>query len=159
MSWLFIVRDGYLNAYNHMRSNDLLIGMPNDLIDLRLCQLIIAACTGYRVGYLHHQASLFQVYKKDIADVNQLERLLKIRERYFEEDEAKVIEKFSSNCLFIDIADILQEYINKPVSNGSESLRRYQVLMEKLKQTFWIHNPECSAENKQSVLGQMIDND
>ena len=156
MSWLFIVRDGYINAYNHMRSNDLLIGLPNDLIDLRLCQIIVAACTGFSIGYLHHQASLFQVYKKDIAEVNQLKRLLEIRKLYIEDDDAKVIEKISRNRLFIDISNILQGYMNKPVSNGSESLGRYQEIMNKLNQIFWFHNPECSVENKQSVLGSEI---
>lgn len=158
MSWLFIVRDGFVNAYNHMRSNDLLIGMPNDLIDLRLCQLVIVACTGLSIGYLHHQASLFQVYKKDIANTNQLERLLEIRQKYVEEDNSKVINKISRNRLFCDIVDVLQEYMNRPTSNGEESLNRYHVIMQKFQQIFWYHNPECSTENKQHVLGSFNEN-
>jgi len=151
MSWLFTIRDGGVDAYNNVRSNDLLLGMPNDLIDVRLCQLIIAASTGMGIGHVTHQASLVQVYKRDVAGRDQERALTDLRDRWHPEDRELVIKRLWGNCLLQDILSVVEPCNGFEVYNAVEGWHRYQTIIGKLSHIFWSHNTECVPQNRLSV--------
>lgn len=86
-SWHFIVRDGALNMFQNVRSNDLLVGLPNDLVAARVAQMICAAIIGVRIGTLHHHASVVQFYRPDCAGVDGGNEFSKI---IFEDDSQDI---------------------------------------------------------------------
>lgn len=69
-SWHFVVRRGALIMFQAVRSNDLLVGLPNDLIAARIAQIVSAKIVGVAVGPLFHSASLIQVYRPDCAGID-----------------------------------------------------------------------------------------
>jgi hypothetical protein len=151
MSWLFTVRDGGVDAYNNVRSNDLLLGMPNDLIDVRLCQLIIAASTGMGIGHITHQASLIQVYKRDVAGRDHVHALTGLRTGWHPEEKALVTKRLWSNQLLHDILGVVEPWFESEAHSAAEGWHRYQTITGKLSHIFWSHNTECVPQNRLSV--------
>ena len=79
MTWLFVIRNGRMRIQQHMRRNDLVVGMLNNLIDARIAQAIFAAITGTGIGELRHQASLMQIYRRDVAGIDTVAELGRLR--------------------------------------------------------------------------------
>jgi hypothetical protein len=155
MSWLFTIRDGQVDAYNHVRSNDLLVGMPNDLIDVRLCQLIIAAGTGMAIGYLTHQSSIVQAYRPDVAGRDQVRSLIGLLAGWHPESHHLVIARLRGNRILQDIISVIEPCIGSEVHKAAEGWHRYQAITCELRHIFWSHNTECAPENRLSVRDDM----
>lgn len=88
-SWHFIIRDSALTMFQHMRSNDILVGLPNDLASARISQIILAKMIGVNVGTLHHHASIVQLYSPDCAGIDGTEQFSKIDFEYFSENRIR----------------------------------------------------------------------
>lgn len=64
---LFSVREGKLLLDTHMRSEDVWLGLPYDLIQFTMVQLTIARVLGVEAGTYTHYVNSFHVYEKDIS--------------------------------------------------------------------------------------------
>jgi hypothetical protein len=152
MSWLFTIRDEELNIYTHMRSNDLMVGLPNDLVSARIAQIVMAACTGAGVGFLHHHADLVQIYEIDIAGQPCVKMLYELRELDPPETPVQTEDKITSISIVDDLRTVVEPYLNVPVMSSDDGLARYRDIMRQLDELFWLHNPECTTSNRQSAM-------
>jgi thymidylate synthase len=59
----FIVRNGKLNCWAEMRSNDVWLGLPYDMWCFTTIQQIIADCCGLELGWYQHSAMSMHYYK------------------------------------------------------------------------------------------------
>jgi thymidylate synthase len=59
----FMVRDGKLNMYVTMRSNDIIFGSNYDVPSFALIQLVVASCLGLPPGLLFHTANSLHLYE------------------------------------------------------------------------------------------------
>jgi thymidylate synthase len=72
LSLYWQVRDGYLEAFTTMRSNDAFLGVPYDITMFTRLQQTIAWALGVGVGeYTHHAFSL-HVYERDLNAIDQM---------------------------------------------------------------------------------------
>jgi len=62
----FMVRDGFLNCYSHMRSNDLWLGFPYDVFTFSMISKFVADNVGVKLGYLIHNADSLHLYDEHI---------------------------------------------------------------------------------------------
>lgn len=69
----FLVRDGKLNMHAIMRSNDVLLGLTNDVFAFTLLQEYVATRTGIPLGHYYHYASSMHVYEKDAGKFNPID--------------------------------------------------------------------------------------
>jgi thymidylate synthase len=65
LSLNFIVRDGKLNLVTTMRSNDVWLGLPNDVFAFCSLQQIIASWLELDVGFYQHQVTSMHLYDKN----------------------------------------------------------------------------------------------
>jgi thymidylate synthase len=62
---LLKVRNGMLEWTQIMRSNDLILGFPHNVVQFTCLQEILAGWLGLEVGHYHHLSDSFHLYKKD----------------------------------------------------------------------------------------------
>lgn len=68
----FMVRDGHLNCYSHMRSNDLWLGFPYDVYTFSMISKFIADNLGFGLGYLKHNADSLHLYDDKLLTVKEV---------------------------------------------------------------------------------------
>lgn len=69
ISMTFLIRNGKLNGYVSMRSNDVYYGLPYDVAFFTTLQKYIAQRVGVKVGEYFHQAISLHMYKRDIEKI------------------------------------------------------------------------------------------
>lgn len=62
----FSIRYGKLLLDTHMRSEDVWLGLPYDLLQFTMLQATVAAVLGLRAGTYTHYVSSFHVYERDL---------------------------------------------------------------------------------------------
>jgi thymidylate synthase len=68
----FMIRDGKLNLYVTMRSNDIIFGSHYDVPSFALIQLVVASCLGIPAGTLFHTANSLHLYEQHFELANNL---------------------------------------------------------------------------------------
>jgi len=68
----FYVRDQQLQMHTHMRSNDLWLGFPYDIVQFTQLQCTLAKYLEIQVGAYTHYADSLHLYERDLPSVNQL---------------------------------------------------------------------------------------
>lgn len=66
------IRNGKLEMYTHMRSNDLWLGVPYDVIMMTRLQLTLAWALGVEPGPYYHTAASLHLYVDDLDKTKQL---------------------------------------------------------------------------------------
>lgn len=69
------VRDGRLEWTQVMRSNDLLRGLPHNIVQFTSLQEVMAGWLGLEVGTYNHLSDSLHVYEHDFASIEAVERL------------------------------------------------------------------------------------
>lgn len=132
-SWQFVVRDGCLNMFQDVRSNDLLVGLPNDLISARVSQIILAKLLNLKVGVLHHHATIIQIYHPDCAGIDGISEFKRI---HFDESFLPELRTVIAESLFIsDFREILSES-TLGVSDLGQSLKEVRSSFFQLLKTY-----------------------
>ncbi len=67
----FVIRDGLLNAFTYMRSNDAFWGLPHDVFAFTLLQEWVARRLGVKLGEYHHFVSSFHIYENKIHEAER----------------------------------------------------------------------------------------
>lgn len=68
----FMIRDGKLNLYVTMRSNDIIFGNNYDVPSFALIQNVVASCLGIPLGKLFHTANSLHLYEMHFELANKL---------------------------------------------------------------------------------------
>ena len=68
----FMIRDGKLNMYVTMRSNDIIWGSNYDVPSFSLIQLIVASCLGIEPGLMFHTANSLHLYETHFSLAEEL---------------------------------------------------------------------------------------
>lgn len=63
----FLIRDGKLNLFTFMRSNDLFLGIPYDVFLFSYILELMSFDLGIEMGRYHHHATSLHIYDKDRA--------------------------------------------------------------------------------------------
>ncbi len=63
------IRDGRLEWMQMMRSNDVFLGLPHNLVQFTALQEIMAGWLGIQVGVYHHLSDSLHIYVEDIARI------------------------------------------------------------------------------------------
>jgi len=63
----FLVRSGRLHAVTHMRSNDVIWGLPYDVFQFTMWQEILAVELGLELGSYHHVAGSLHIYDRHLS--------------------------------------------------------------------------------------------
>ncbi len=71
LSWQFMIRNGKLNMYVNMRSNDAYKGLPHDIFVFTMLQEIISIELGVEIGLYHHYVGSLHIYEENLEDVNR----------------------------------------------------------------------------------------
>lgn len=69
------VREGKLEWVQVMRSNDLVLGLPHNVVQFTSLQEIIAGWLGLEVGTYHHFSDSLHIYERNFADVDRSQEL------------------------------------------------------------------------------------
>lgn len=64
VTWHFMIRDGALHLMVYMRSNDVWLGMPYDVLTFTTVQRVVAALVGVQPGWYHHRVGSLHIYKR-----------------------------------------------------------------------------------------------
>lgn len=67
----FLIRDGQLNMFVNMRSNDAFLGLPHDVFAFTMLQEIIARSVEAEVGEYRHTAGSLHLYEDRESDAQQ----------------------------------------------------------------------------------------
>ena len=144
----FMVREGKLNMYVNMRSNDFILGFPYDCFSFTLFQKLMAEELGIDVGTYHHYVVSAHIYKehfelsKEIIEsenefinftVNvskllkslELEKKLRETQEYIQEED--LMFPYLVNVLNLELADRKNDLIrfNDELSKLPESLKTF----------------------------------
>ncbi|MEX0779196.1 MAG: thymidylate synthase [Balneolales bacterium] len=125
------VRDGKLEWTQIMRSNDLMRGLPHNLIQFTMLQEIMAGWLGMDVGSYHHFSDSMHLYhdsKEDFSIVS--------REEIINIDDLRV-KKESSEILFKEFSDKIENLIFgnvnaktiREISSWTQAPKAYQNLL------------------------------
>jgi thymidylate synthase len=66
------VRNGLLEWTQVMRSNDLLLGLPHNIVQFTSLQEIMAGWLGFEVGTYNHLSDSLHVYERDLASIKSV---------------------------------------------------------------------------------------
>lgn len=69
LSFQFLVRNGNLNMFANMRSNDIYLGLANDVVVNTMTQEWMALATSTKLGEYYHNAASLHIYKADLEKV------------------------------------------------------------------------------------------
>lgn len=72
LSLQFLIRNGKLNCICTMRSNDVWLGIPNDIFCFTSIFRMIADVLGIEMGYYQHQVGSLHIYKRDLEKCERL---------------------------------------------------------------------------------------
>lgn len=72
VSFTFYIRNDELNMKTHMRSNDVWLGLPYDLVQFTQLQCTIAKHMGIDLGTYTHHVDSFHLYERDVEKVDAL---------------------------------------------------------------------------------------
>jgi thymidylate synthase len=72
LSIQFMIRGGKLNMFVSMRSNDVVLGLPYDIVMFAMLQAAMAASLGVDVGYYQHSAASSHIYEKHWDDAKHI---------------------------------------------------------------------------------------
>ena len=72
VSSLFLVRDGRLSLTQTVRSNDIIWGLPYNLIQFTTIQEVIASFLGLELGDYHHMANSLHLYEKHVEEARRI---------------------------------------------------------------------------------------
>lgn len=61
----FVIRSGLLHLLVHMRSNDVLLGLPHDIFSFTMLQELVARDLGVKLGRYRHAVGSLHLYEKD----------------------------------------------------------------------------------------------
>ena len=70
----FLVREGKLNLYTSMRSNDAFRGMPHDIFAFTMLQELVARKLGVSLGEYGHFVASLHIYLEDLDKVENFQR-------------------------------------------------------------------------------------
>lgn len=65
------VRDGCLEWVQIMRSNDIFLGLPHNLVQFTFMQEIFAGWLGLKLGHYHHLSDSLHIYERDSGVVSE----------------------------------------------------------------------------------------
>ncbi|MEM6735722.1 MAG: thymidylate synthase [Bacteroidota bacterium] len=63
----FLIREGKLNMFVYMRSNDAYKGLPHDIFAFTMIQELVSKMTNTSLGAYYHYASSMHLYEEDLA--------------------------------------------------------------------------------------------
>lgn len=149
LHWLFLARAGGLRLSQSMRSNDLVVGMPNDLFDGRVAQIVMAAITGSSVGEMHHHAAIVQIYRKDVAGVDSVAALSRMD--LSDIPLPDVEQRMRNTPIVAELAAIVEPWIGTTIDSPDAALKRWRTILNELEQLFWKHNSACSPDHRMRV--------
>ncbi len=66
VAWHFQIRSGKLNLTVFMRSNDVWLGLPYDILSFTTVQRVVASCLGVESGEYHHVVSNLHIYEQHL---------------------------------------------------------------------------------------------
>jgi len=72
ISWHFMIRSGRLSLTVFMRSNDVWLGLPYDLLSFTTVQRVVASYLGVEPGPYHHVVSNLHLYEPQFEDAERL---------------------------------------------------------------------------------------
>ena len=134
-----------------MRSNDLLVGLPNNLIDARISQIILAACIGVPIGSIHYQSDLLQIYNPDVGGQYCAEILANLYAHDQSETEPQTLQKMTDIPIIGELSRLLSPFFTIPAKSQVEGLQRWREIMSNLEEMFWNYNQECKPGNRACV--------
>jgi hypothetical protein len=73
LEFMWLLRDGYLEQYTMMRSNDVFLGVPYDFMAMTRLQMALAWTLGVGVGPYHHYAVSMHLYERDIIALDRID--------------------------------------------------------------------------------------
>jgi len=88
----FTIREGKLNMFTMMRSNDAFMGLPHDMFVFTMLQELIASELNCKLGKYHHYAVSLHLYETNIDQANKF-----IQEGYMSE---RSVMQAMPNCSF-----------------------------------------------------------
>lgn len=68
----FLIRDGRLHLYVHMRSNDAFLGLPYDIFLFTILQEIMSVQIGIPLGEYVHMANSMHIYERDLDKIDKM---------------------------------------------------------------------------------------
>ncbi|PLA73424.1 thymidylate synthase [Hydrogenovibrio sp. SC-1] len=80
----FLLRNGKLNLFVNMRSNDVFLGLPHDIFSFTMLQEIVARSIGVDIGVYQHSVGSLHLYENRRADAKQY-----LSEGFYEETSMK----------------------------------------------------------------------
>ena len=66
----FLIREGRLNLYTSMRSNDIYLGLPHDIFCFTMIQEILARTLSVRLGSYRHFVGSLHLYERNRSDAD-----------------------------------------------------------------------------------------
>lgn len=137
LNWLFQVRGNSMASFQNMRTNDLGMGFPNNIIDAYLGNFIFSQIAGVDSAYVQHYANYFQVYERDISNKNALQIVKENISRYRGFDSDDYFKLISRSRFLNELSDLLtKNRCNRPPESGVEGVVRHRRLMCRLKEFF-----------------------
>jgi len=129
----FMIRNGELNMYTNMRSNDAFLGLPHDVFAFTMIQEIVARSLEIKLGTYYHAVGSLHLYKKHRKKARQYlnEGLQSTKAVSIHKDEC------DPELMFQDYEDIPSTLIGE--SWISENLWKFMALEEDEKEPFMIY--------------------
>lgn len=69
----FLVREGKLNLYTTMRSNDAFRGLPHDIFAFTMLQELVARKLGFSIGEYGHYVTSLHIYLEDLDKIDRFQ--------------------------------------------------------------------------------------
>lgn len=108
---LLKIRNGYFYWSQIMRSNDIMRGLPNNIIQFTMLQEVMAGWLGVKLGHYFHFSDSLHIYDSDISKFSCIPITFEARDR-----KPFSLSYAESNALFSKIYNDLSE-----VANGNKS--------------------------------------
>ena len=109
------VRDGALEWFQVMRSNDLYLGLPHNLVQFTTLQEVLAGWLGLRIGSYNHASDSVHVYEKDVEHVLESRPIKGLMNT-----DSFILKKSESELCFVELAGLIEKVIDD--ANSADSL-------------------------------------
>lgn len=106
----FFIREGSLDMFVHMRSNDIYLGLPYDVFNFTMLQEYMANKLNLRLGKYTHVVNSFHVYEAQISKVQKIAR----------SDSAQSIEMKEMPLENLEMQIELLKFAEHTIRNGTE---------------------------------------
>lgn len=144
----FLIRDGYLDMYTTMRSQDVWLGMPYDVFSNTLLHELLAGWVECKIGNYHHRVDSLHLYSHDLKLAQEVE--LDSRTDYQDENESFQVDWSEFDQIVNDII------LGKPVKNAS--WQSFNLIMQTYRA--WkngdIKTTTCCANQTKGWLGYKL---